>query len=702
MLRDLKLGTRVRAGFGAVIAMIVAMAVLCLVLIASQQRHATALHAHRLLPLQRLALISDAYADATIRSQLATADREWRAYTARPAEGAERALVDWQVRAAAQDAARATAAYRAGRNLIWIGAPLMMLFCAAMAHWTARHLSTGVSRILGALRDLQHRKIPALRAGAVAMASGELDVPVRVDVTPIEITHRDEIGALAEALNSVQAEVAATAVASERSRETLRALLGEANSLVRSARAGDLRKLNAAINDAVSQFAGALADIELVTIQVSTAAAQVSAGSQSLADGSNSAAVTLQEISGRLQELDTRTRESASNADRALGSMEQTRASTKEGVERMADLSTAIAEIRASAEGTAKILRTIEEIAFQTNLLALNAAVEAARAGDAGRGFAVVADEVRALALRSAESARQTAGLIDRSLESSARGVALNEQVRSQLGAVNDQVDEVGFAMAEIAAAAEELSGQARSRWRSRRRPPVPASGVRGGPGGVPWPSPGATSRRARVWRSPLATRHSRSSDAGEVWGGHNVGDPAGVMARTPTCRGFPHAPDVLLFPARATRLRARRHRLRAHGIHPSGRTRGRRRAQGRCGATSRRRHAGDGRARRLALQCWLLPALPRTEGGRCAQCAESGGGPLAASQGHLRGDRRDDHHRDPEDRVQGHDASVRDEPARRTHEPHRRPGEGGRRLRLHHHARAEIGPVRERSRHQR
>ena len=640
MLRDLKLGTRVRAGFGAVIAMIVAMAVLCLVLIASQQRHATALHAHRLLPLQRLALISDAYADATIRSQLATADREWRAYTARPAEGAERALVDWQVRAAAQDAARATAAYRAGRNLIWIGAPLMMLFCAAMAHWTARHLSTGVSRILGALRDLQHRKIPALRAGAVAMASGELDVPVRVDVTPIEITHRDEIGALA--------------------------------------------------------------DIELVTIQVSTAAAQVSAGSQSLADGSNSAAVTLQEISGRLQELDTRTRESASNADRALGSMEQTRASTKEGVERMADLSTAIAEIRASAEGTAKILRTIEEIAFQTNLLALNAAVEAARAGDAGRGFAVVADEVRALALRSAESARQTAGLIDRSLESSARGVALNEQVRSQLGAVNDQVDEVGFAMAEIAAAAEELSGQARSRWRSRRRPPVPASGVRGGPGGVPWPSPGATSRRARVWRSPLATRHSRSSDAGEVWGGHNVGDPAGVMARTPTCRGFPHAPDVLLFPARATRLRARRHRLRAHGIHPSGRTRGRRRAQGRCGATSRRRHAGDGRARRLALQCWLLPALPRTEGGRCAQCAESGGGPLAASQGHLRGDRRDDHHRDPEDRVQGHDASVRDEPARRTHEPHRRPGEGGRRLRLHHHARAEIGPVRERSRHQR
>jgi methyl-accepting chemotaxis protein len=121
----------------------------------------------------------------------------------------------------------------------------------------------------------------------------------------------------------------------------------------------------------------------------------------------------------------------------------------------MTRLSEAMQQIEASAKSTAKIVKTIDEIAFQTNLLALNAAVEAARAGDAGKGFAVVAEEVRNLAMRSAEAARNTSTLIQESVDRAASGVTLNRGVVTHLSAISDQVNRVSTMMAEIVAAAE-------------------------------------------------------------------------------------------------------------------------------------------------------------------------------------------------------------------------------------------------------
>jgi methyl-accepting chemotaxis protein len=115
-------------------------------------------------------------------------------------------------------------------------------------------------------------------------------------------------------------------------------------------------------------------------------------------------------------------------------------------------------KIKASSDATARIVRTIDEIAFQTNLLALNAAVEAARAGDAGKGFAVVAEEVRSLAQRSAEAARNTSSLIEESVKNAVSGVELNADVLKQLGEIAGQVNRVGEVMGEIAAASEQQS----------------------------------------------------------------------------------------------------------------------------------------------------------------------------------------------------------------------------------------------------
>lgn len=118
----------------------------------------------------------------------------------------------------------------------------------------------------------------------------------------------------------------------------------------------------------------------------------------------------------------------------------------------------AIDRIKASSDETAKIVRTIDEIAFQTNLLALNAAVEAARAGDAGKGFAVVAEEVRNLAMRSAEAAKSTAQLIEESVANADGGVALNMEVLSNLKAIQEQVIQVSDVMEEISSGADHQS----------------------------------------------------------------------------------------------------------------------------------------------------------------------------------------------------------------------------------------------------
>jgi methyl-accepting chemotaxis protein len=150
------------------------------------------------------------------------------------------------------------------------------------------------------------------------------------------------------------------------------------------------------------------------------------------------------------------TQQNSGNAKEARRLSKVAETSVEAGVESMLRLSDAINKIKASSDSTAKIIKTIDEIAFQTNLLALNAAVEAARAGDAGKGFAVVAEEVRNLAMRSAEAAKNTANLIEESVKNSESGVALNQEVLKNLNDINNQVKEVGAVMAEIAEASEQ------------------------------------------------------------------------------------------------------------------------------------------------------------------------------------------------------------------------------------------------------
>jgi len=124
--------------------------------------------------------------------------------------------------------------------------------------------------------------------------------------------------------------------------------------------------------------------------------------------------------------------------------------------ESMGQLTLSMGEISKASEETSKIIKTIDEIAFQTNLLALNAAVEAARAGEAGAGFAVVADEVRNLAMRASEAAKNTAGLIEGTVQKVQTGEKLVTSTNHSFREVADSTAKVAMLMSEIATASRE------------------------------------------------------------------------------------------------------------------------------------------------------------------------------------------------------------------------------------------------------
>jgi methyl-accepting chemotaxis protein len=192
--------------------------------------------------------------------------------------------------------------------------------------------------------------------------------------------------------------------------------------------------------------------------QTVSASEQVSTASQALAEGASEQAASLEETSSSLEEMASMTKRNSESASKANELARQARVAADAGVTDMQSMNRAMEAIKVSSDDIAKIIKTIDEIAFQTNILALNAAVEAARAGEAGMGFAVVAEEVRNLAQRSAVAAKETSEKIEGSISKTAQGVDISAKVAQTLQEIVARVREVDALAGEVAAASSEQS----------------------------------------------------------------------------------------------------------------------------------------------------------------------------------------------------------------------------------------------------
>ncbi len=264
--------------------------------------------------------------------------------------------------------------------------------------------------------------------------------------------YRDLVKNINATLNSIAEPIHEASVVLERIADR------DLTAQMRGEYQGDFAKIKVSVNLAAENLRHGFEHVADSADQVASAALQISLGSQSLAHGASEQASSLEEVSSNLHEISSMTRQNAVSSAEARSLSTDAQKTATSGLKNMQRLNEAVERIKTSSDSTAKIVKTIEEIAFQTNLLALNAAVEAARAGDAGKGFAVVAEEVRNLAMRSAEAARSSATMIDEAVTNTSEGVALNAQVSKNLEEINSQIQKVGAVVSEIAGATEQQS----------------------------------------------------------------------------------------------------------------------------------------------------------------------------------------------------------------------------------------------------
>ncbi len=198
------------------------------------------------------------------------------------------------------------------------------------------------------------------------------------------------------------------------------------------------------------------AELGLRASETTSAAEQVASSAQSLSQGATQQAAALEETSASMEEMASVTRSTAGHSQAAATLMADVDGRVRDSNRALEDMVASMASIQESSQQVAKIIKTIDEIAFQTNILALNAAVEAARAGEAGMGFAVVADEVRSLAQRSAQAARDTASLIETSIAKAQHGNAGVGQVTEAISGITASVLKVKSLVEQVSVASRE------------------------------------------------------------------------------------------------------------------------------------------------------------------------------------------------------------------------------------------------------
>ncbi len=404
-------------------------------------------------------------------------------------------IMNSRVQEAAHRIAEARMAYGYQKRFTYGFILLALILSSVVNLLFSAKLSRSARKMAQTARTIAHTELPQLTRGMEHLAAGNLTSSVDIQLEPIPVTQKDEMGELGHAFNEMIEQLQQTSQSFQQTMAQMKAMVKRLieNTRVLNDSSDHLSISSTQSTQAIEQVSIAIHQVaQGASIQnsaifeanreiehITRAMDEIAQGAQDQAASIERVAASITQMASQIQEvsqsvrvsaeLSKHTEQSAEEGARTIDHAIQLMLGIRESVEKVASQ---VEKMLSHTNQVNTILETIEGIADQTNLLSINAAIEAAQAGAHGKGFAVVAEEVRKLAERSSEATRQIGQLIariqqgtentkrtmDESVVRVEKGAQEAANAREALRRILKSIKEVSSKVEQIATATSEMA----------------------------------------------------------------------------------------------------------------------------------------------------------------------------------------------------------------------------------------------------